>query len=61
MNLRKFADIYGGIPLFITLVIYFSLNIKSNIEKTLLLFCFIALIVDIYLSFFYKNRNVNYI
>ena len=59
MNLRKFADIYGGIPLFIILIIYFSFNIKSNIEKILLIFCFIALIIDIYLSFFYKNPNIN--
>ncbi len=57
MNLRKFADIYGGIPFFIILIIYFSININSNIEKILLLSCFIALIIDIYLSFFF-NKNI---
>lgn len=58
MNLRKFADIYGGIPLFIILIIYFSNNINSNIEVVLLLCCVIALMIDVYLSFIYNNPNI---
>jgi len=56
MDLRKFADTYGGIPLFIILTIYFiNLKNKNYIEYILLSFCIIALIIDIYLSFIYYN------
>ena len=50
MDLRKFADTYGGIPLFIILTIYFiNLKNKNYIDYILLSFCIIALIIDIYL------------
>ena len=52
MDLRKKADIYGGIPLFILLIIYFSLNLKGFVENLLLVFSVTGLVVDIYLSFF---------
>lgn len=52
MDLRKFADTYGGIPLFIILIIYF-INVKNKnyIEYILLSCCITALIIDSYLSF----------
>lgn len=54
MDLRKFADTYGGIPFFIILILYFmNIKKKSNIEYILLFCCIIALIIDIYLSFLY--------
>jgi Na+/melibiose symporter-like transporter len=57
MDLRHFADLFGGIPLFILLILYFY-NKKGGNEKILFYFCSFALIVDIYLSFFYKDISV---
>lgn len=59
MNLRKFADIFGGIPFFVILIIYFYCNNRTNIETILLICCIFALIIDIYLSFIYKINNVS--
>lgn len=55
MDLRKIADTYGGIPFFIILILYFSTHKKSYIEVLLLFSSIVALIIDVYLSFFYKQ------
>ena len=52
-DLRKTADKYGGIPLFITLTLYFALrNKKTNFEYFLFASVIIALFIDTYLTFF---------
>jgi hypothetical protein len=56
MDLRKFADTFGGIPLFVLLISYFIKNQKTLFQKFLLLSCVSALIIDVYLSFFYKIK-----
>ena len=54
MNLRKIADIFGGIPLFIILIVFFANTFhRSPVHKILCILCVVALIIDVYLSFFY--------
>ena len=55
MGLRQLADIYGGIPFFIILILYFCSVRKTPIVCLLLVI--IALIVDVYLSFVYEKRT----
>tara|TARA_Y100000590_G_scaffold247874_1_gene278497 strand:- start:510 stop:728 length:219 start_codon:yes stop_codon:yes gene_type:complete len=51
MDLRKVADIYGGIPIFLLLIYYFSKkNNKTNFEYILYLSVSIGFIVDVILS-----------
>ena len=53
MDLRQIADIFGGIPLFVILTLYFFNNRKTVVQKFLLFSCIVALFIDIYLSFFW--------
>ena len=54
MDLRQFADTYGGVPLFILLSYYFATIKKPNyLELFLFIACFTAMFVDVYLSFVY--------
>ena len=57
MGLRQLADIYGGIPFFIILILYFCSVRKTPIVCLLLVGSIIALLVDIYLSFVYEKKN----
>ena len=51
MDLRKIADIYGGIPIFLLLIYYFSKKKnKTNFEYVLYLSVSIGFIVDVILS-----------
>ena len=51
MDLRKIADIYGGIPLFLLLIFYFSQKKnKTMFEYMLYLGSSIGFIVDLILS-----------
>ena len=62
MNLRRIADIFGGIPLFIILIVFFAYTFhRSHIHKILCIMCVIALIIDIYLSFFYTYNTPQHI
>ena len=52
MTARQFADIFGGLPLFFILILYFLMKSKrSYVEFFLLIFCFLGFFVDLYLSF----------
>ena len=57
MDLRQFADTFGGIPLFLLLIVYFLKNNKTTFQKFLLFACIVALLIDIYLSFFYIREK----
>ena len=54
MTTRQFADIFGGLPLFFILILYFLIKPKRTlIELILLIVCFLAFFIDFYLSFIY--------
>lgn len=53
MTTRQFADIFGGLPLFFILVLYFLMKPKRTyVEFFLLICCFLGFFVDLYLSFY---------
>ena len=59
MDLRKFADTFGGIPLFTILIVYFFHNNSRTVfQRYLLVLCIMALVIDLYLSFFYNQDPV---
>lgn len=54
MDLRQCADMFGGLPLFFILILYFLMKSKRTlIELMLLIVCFLAFFIDFYLSFIY--------
>ena len=59
MDLHQFADTFGGIPLFLLLIVYFMKNNKTAFQKFLLFACIVALVVDVYLSFFWKKKSLS--
>jgi len=58
MDLRHFADTFGGIPLFLLLIVYFVKNNKTVFQKFLLFSCIVALVIDVYLSFFWNKSSL---
>ena len=53
MTTRQFADIFGGLPLFFILVLYFLMKPKRTyVEFFLLICCFFGFFIDLYLSFY---------
>lgn len=59
MDLRKFAHTFGGIPLFTILIVYFFHHHNRTVfQRYLLVLCIVALVIDIYLSFFYNTDPV---
>jgi hypothetical protein len=57
MGLRQLADIYGGIPFFIILILYFYSVRKTPIVYLLLVGSIVALLIDVYLSFIYEKKE----